>query len=113
MTIHCFICGSDYQVQARHIPYLCRVVTLCGPGGIGKSALAAEAVWQPEVATRFPDGLIFHSFYNQPQAALAQESIARAFGQEPKPTPRDAARRVLAGKHALLLLDGAEDADDG
>ena len=23
-----------------------RVVTLCGPGGIGKSALAAEAVWQ-------------------------------------------------------------------
>lgn len=30
MPIYCFICGSDYQVQARHIPYLCRVVTLCG-----------------------------------------------------------------------------------
>ncbi len=29
MTVHCYICGSDYQVQARHIPYQCRVVTLC------------------------------------------------------------------------------------
>ncbi len=93
-----------------------RVVTLCGPGGIGKSALAAEAVWKlapgNQLPDRFPDGIIFHSFYNQPQTALALEAIARAFGEEPKPTPRDAAQRVLAGKQALLLLDGTEDADD-
>lgn len=25
----CYICGSDFQVQARHIPYQCRVVTVC------------------------------------------------------------------------------------
>jgi hypothetical protein len=25
----CYICGSDFRVQARHIPYQCRVVTLC------------------------------------------------------------------------------------
>jgi tetratricopeptide (TPR) repeat protein len=88
-----------------------RVVTLCGPGGIGKTALAIEAVWQlpPD---RFPDGIIFHSFYNQPQATLALEQIALSFGQEARPTPRDAARRALSGRQALLLLDGAEDADD-
>ncbi|MBN1482773.1 tetratricopeptide repeat protein [candidate division KSB1 bacterium] len=93
-----------------------KVVTLCGPGGIGKSALAAEAVWTlapgddpPEL---FGDGIIFHNFYNQPQVDLALENIVRAFGDEAKPTPRAAAQRVLANKRLLLLLDGAENADD-
>jgi hypothetical protein len=27
--VNCYICGSDFQVQARHIAYRCRVVTLC------------------------------------------------------------------------------------
>jgi tetratricopeptide (TPR) repeat protein len=92
------------------------VVTLCGPGGIGKSALAAEAVWAlapgDEAPARFPDGVFFHSFYGQPQTDVALESMARAFGEEPRPTPGAAARRGLAGKRALLMLDGAEDADD-
>ncbi|MFN8469794.1 MAG: tetratricopeptide repeat protein [Caldilineaceae bacterium] len=91
-----------------------RVTALCGPGGIGKSALAAEAVWTlapsddpPEL---FPDGVLFHSFYHQPEANLAMESIALAYGIDPRPTPRDAARRALAGKRTLLVLDGAESA---
>jgi tetratricopeptide (TPR) repeat protein len=93
-----------------------QVVTLCGPGGVGKTALVAEAIWTlapgdvpPE---RFPDGIIFHTFYNQPQAALALEAIARACGEEPKPSPRDAASRALSGRTALLILDGTENADD-
>jgi tetratricopeptide (TPR) repeat protein len=93
-----------------------RVVTLTGPGGIGKSALAAEAVWQLAPGNnppdRFPDGIIFHSFYNQPQADLALEKIALAYGEEPRPTPRDAAQRALAGRQALLILDGTEAADN-
>ncbi|GAK58427.1 hypothetical protein U27_05401 [Candidatus Vecturithrix granuli] len=36
----------------------------------------------------------------------------RQFGEEPKPGPEMAALRVLAGKKALLILDGAEDADN-
>jgi len=94
-----------------------RVVTLCGPGGIGKTALAAEAIARltPDLTKppeRFPDGVFFHSFYNQKEAALALEQIARSFGEDPRPTPALAAQRALAGKHALLVLDGAEDADD-
>ena len=27
--VTCYICGSDFHVQARHIEYECRVVTLC------------------------------------------------------------------------------------
>jgi len=94
-----------------------RVATLCGPGGIGKSALAAEAVWRlaPDdcPSDRFPDGFIFHSFYNQPQADLALAHIARSYGEEPgQGSLRDAALRALAGRQALLILDGTEAADD-
>jgi tetratricopeptide (TPR) repeat protein len=93
-----------------------RVVTLCGPGGVGKTALAAEAIWALTLGDappeHFPDGIIFHSFYNQPNAALALEAIARAYGEEPQPVPAVAAKRALAGRRALLVLDGAENTDN-
>ncbi len=90
------------------------VVRLFGAGGMGKSALAAQALWTlapgntpPEL---FPDGIITHNFYTEPQAEIALQKIAKAFGEEPQPTAKAAAQRVLAGKRLLLLLDGAEDA---
>ena len=93
-----------------------RTVTLCGPGGMGKTALAAEVIWQlapaKEPPEYFPDGIVFHSFYNQPDSDLALEAITRAFGEEPKPTPAIAAQRALAGRQVLLVLDGTEYADD-
>ena len=92
------------------------VITICGAGGIGKSALAAEAIWTlspgAEPPERFPDGIVTHRFYRQPRAALALEAIARAYGEAPRPTPIDAAQRALAGRKVLLYLDGAENADD-
>jgi tetratricopeptide (TPR) repeat protein len=89
-----------------------KVVTLCGPGGMGKSSLAAEAVRllapSHDPPDRFPDGIILHQFYQQPQAAQAFETIARAYGVDPRPSPQETARQALANRRALLILDGTE-----
>ncbi|MCK6629104.1 MAG: tetratricopeptide repeat protein [Anaerolineae bacterium] len=93
-----------------------RVVALYGPAGIGKSALAAAAVWKlapgqtpPPV---FPDGIFYHNFYNQSRVDIALEYIARTLGKPPTPTPYEAVQRALARRQALLVLDGVEQADD-
>jgi len=93
-----------------------RAVTICGPGGVGKTALAAEAIWQlapgSEPPDRFPDGIIFHTFYHRPQAALALEDFARAYDEDPRQSPLDAAKKALSNRIPLIVLDGAEACDD-
>jgi len=93
-----------------------QIVTISGPGGMGKTALVAEMLWSlvpgDSPPTRFPHGIVFHSFYGQPDAAVALEQLARTFGEDPLPTPAEAARRALGGKRALLVLDGAEEAQN-
>ena len=93
-----------------------QVVTLTGPGGIGKSALAAEAIWTLAPADappeRFPDGIIFYSFYGQPDTALALEHLVRSFDETARDSSPQAAYRLLSGKQALIILDGAEAAAD-
>lgn len=93
------------------------VITLCGPGGIGKTALASEAIHrlykEKLLEEKFPDGILFYSFYNSPLSTLALEHFVRSIGQtDLMPTVFAAARRALAGKLALLVLDGAEEADN-
>jgi tetratricopeptide (TPR) repeat protein len=103
-------------------------VTLVAAGGMGKTALAAEALYVlygdddalrkafPEqfgiLRERFPDGLFYHAFYHQKEADLCLEAICRAFGEQPLPSAEVAARRALAGKKALLVLDGTEETDN-
>ncbi|MCB0154980.1 MAG: tetratricopeptide repeat protein, partial [Anaerolineae bacterium] len=93
-----------------------RVVTLCGSGGMGKSALAAEVLWtlapNDEPPAAFPDGVLFYSFYAQPDTALVLEHLVHSFDPTAPDTSSGAARRMLAGKRALVLLDGAEEAED-
>jgi len=93
-----------------------RQVTLCGLGGMGKTALASEAIWRlapgGEPPERFPDGVLWHSFYGQPSAEMALDDLARAYGEEVKPNANAAALRALAGRRALMVLDGAEAADN-
>lgn len=93
-----------------------RVITLCGPGGVGKTALVSKAVWElsPDSAPpeRFPDGIIFYCFYGRPEIGLAFEHIVKSFDKNENDTSKDAAFRFLSGKKVLLILDGVEEADN-
>ncbi len=61
---------------------------------------------------RFPDGIVWHNFYNHPQVDIALAHITTSLGVEPRPSPLAAAQQTLAGKQILLLLDGTEEADN-
>ncbi|GCE29209.1 hypothetical protein KDA_46930 [Dictyobacter alpinus] len=89
-----------------------RTIGICGPGGMGKTALVTEAlahlVTQPDFASWYPDGIFYHSFYTTPSLEGMAEHLARLFGEEPAADPLAAARRVLSRKHVLLVFDGVE-----
>lgn len=96
-----------------------KVVVLYGPGGIGKTAVAIEVVYRltPEnkPPQEFPDGLLFHNFYEHPQASQAFQHVASRFSpyrSDSVPGTREAAQKALAGKQVLLVLDGSENAED-
>jgi predicted ATPase/DNA-binding CsgD family transcriptional regulator len=85
-----------------------RLITLTGPGGVGKTRLALEAIRRLESA--FADGAIFVPLAAVPEPALVASAIAQSLGV------REAGGRPLAetlvsalrGKHLLLVLDNLE-----
>ena len=85
-----------------------RLLTLTGPGGVGKTRLALAAA--AEVAARFPDGVWFVGLAPIADPALVAPTIARALGiQEGGGAPLvDRLARALHDKRTLLLLDNFE-----
>lgn len=85
-----------------------RLVSLVGPGGVGKTRVAIAAA--EAAASFFPDGTYFVdlSVVSDPAlvaTVLARTIDARTSGQE---TARDAVVRVMRNRHALILLDNFE-----
>lgn len=86
----------------------CRLITIAGLGGAGKTRLAVQAA---RLALRsFPDGVFFISLEGVPSSDLLIETIGRTIGLVPG--PQQEMRAVLLGylrlKHVLLVLDNFE-----
>ena len=85
-----------------------RVVTVHGPGGVGKSRLARHAA--ARVAHRYPDGVTLVDLSTVRIAERVREAVAVALrlelrGEEPLD---EHLREVLAVGRRLLVLDGCE-----
>src|SRR5688572_5520646 len=88
-----------------------RLLTLTGPGGVGKTRLALQAA--ADVVDRFEHGVCFVALDAVRDAALVASSIVRALGVQPAPgapgrSPRDALVGHLRGEDLLLVLDNFE-----
>lgn len=109
--------GRESEVaQVLETLYPGQMLTLWGPGGMGKTAVAATALHQliqnETLLTRFPDGVIFYSFYGRPTTESALDHIIRTYDENASEITPAAAFRCLAGKKLLLVLDGAEEAEN-
>jgi predicted ATPase/class 3 adenylate cyclase len=89
-----------------------RLLTLTGPGGIGKTRLALQAA--ADQIDRFEDGvyLVDLSSVRRPDAAFA--AIARAVDSTARAdeAPLDVLKLELRDRHMLLLLDNLEQVVD-
>ena len=85
-----------------------RLITLIGPGGMGKTRLALQAA--ADQLDRFDDGLFFVDLTAERDPNGVFSAIVRAIGLERvgEALPLDALKSGLAGKHMLLLLDNFE-----
>ncbi len=85
----------------------CRLVTLTGPGGVGKSRLALQVA--EEQRGLFPDGVVFIPLSAVTHSDLVAQAIADALHLPA--TSRDVARYLLDQLHSrtlLLVLDNFE-----
>jgi non-specific serine/threonine protein kinase len=85
-----------------------RLVTLSGPGGVGKTRLALGLV--ADVADAFPDGVCFVALAPVADPALVVPTIARTLGLREAGDEPIAARlgAFLRDKRLLLVLDNLE-----
>jgi len=85
-----------------------RLVTVTGPGGTGKTRLAAEVAGQ--VAGRFADGVWLVELAPVRDPALVAAVVAAALGvrEQPGVPVAGAVARVLAWQQLLLVLDNCE-----
>ncbi|HEU4464043.1 MAG TPA: tetratricopeptide repeat protein [Gemmatimonadota bacterium] len=84
-----------------------RMLTLVGPGGVGKTRLAIEAAGH--TLESFPDGVRFIPLSAIDLPDLLMSVLARALDvMEMDPDPRAALVANLRGRRMLLILDGFE-----
>jgi predicted ATPase/DNA-binding SARP family transcriptional activator len=100
---------DDLRVVTRHLGRAdVRLVTLTGPGGVGKTRLAIDVARAME--PQFEHGAWFVSLAQIERPEHLPSALAQALGVTPVAgeTPQRAVERFLGPKHALVVLDNLE-----
>lgn len=105
--------GRDHEVTAAAAALGgARIVTLCGPGGVGKTRLALELARR--LSGRYPDGVRFCDLSGLRRAGQVERAVAAAVGATDAPPRHPGDQLVdqlvarLAGRRLLLVLDNCE-----
>lgn len=93
----------------------CRVLTLFGPGGTGKTRLVVEAAQREGDRDAFSDGVYFVALDGLYDPDLIPAAIARVLGVElqPQETALAQLQRHIGTRSMLLVLDNYEHVMDG
>lgn len=105
--------GELAQIGALLDNDACRLLTLVGPGGIGKTRLSIEAAQAQ--ASHFADGVYFVSFQPLNRSDDILSTIAQVLDVQFSPNldARAQLLDVLSSRSALLLFDNVEHLLDG
>jgi predicted ATPase/DNA-binding CsgD family transcriptional regulator len=100
--------GRRHEVgEVRRLLATSRLVTLTGPGGVGKTRLALEV--SRAVHRTFPDGVVLVELDQVRDAELVANSVALAVGmREAGRTSLEMLVDYLASRRLLLVLDNSE-----
>ena len=102
-----FVGHRGELAEVRRLLAGSRLVTLTGPGGVGKTRLALRAA--AGLARAFPDGVWLVRLDQLRDEALVAQAVAEALRlQDPAGCAPEAAVEYLAGRQLLLVLDNCE-----
>ncbi len=90
-----------------------RLITLLGPGGIGKTRLALQLASGQLHEASFPDGVYFVALDALREPDQIPPALAQALGIKIKDDPLEAVKTGIGSKRLLLVLDNFEHLVDG